>query len=79
MPAEEIKSFAVRLISGYNNNKQKSDFAESMYFKLMANKSPVVALLKKGLIEFDMLTIQDYEIEKLAIIIEEVFLEIKQI
>ena len=79
MPGEAIKSFAVRLISGYDNNKQKSDFAESMYYKLMANKTPVVSLLKKGLIEFDMLTIQDYEIEKLANIIDEVFLEIKQI
>ncbi len=79
MPGEEINSYAVRLISGYDNNKQKSDFAENMYYGLMGAASPVVAILKKGLIEFDMLSIPEKEVNNLAKHIEKIYLEVKQI
>ncbi len=71
LPDGEIESFTV-MIKHETNNKERSSYAEKMYLGLLSHKKPVLAILKKGNIYFDVLTIFDDEIPELAQIIFEV-------
>ena len=55
-----------------NTNKIRSEYAEKMHTGLLSHKQPVLGILKKGNIYFDMLTIFDNDIKELAEIIFEV-------
>jgi L-seryl-tRNA(Ser) seleniumtransferase len=79
LPGKELDSFAVRIDGDFGSNKKKSEFAEKLYYGLMLHKTPVVGILRKGDIYFDLLTIPDEQIEKLAGIIGEVYKEINGI
>jgi L-seryl-tRNA(Ser) seleniumtransferase len=71
MPDIEIQSFSV-MIKNDSPNKIRSGYAETMYQGLLSNPMPVLAVLKKGNIYFDLLTIFENEIPVLAQIICEV-------
>jgi L-seryl-tRNA(Ser) seleniumtransferase len=77
LPGEAIQSFAVKLNEKFDSNKQKSLFGERIYRGLMDHETPVVAVLKKGEVFFDMLTIPIEEIEKVINIVNEVYQEVK--
>lgn len=77
MPGEEIRSFAVKLNEKFDSNKQKSGFGEKIYHGLMKHESPVVAILKKGEVYFDMLSIPDNEIDLLVKIVRDVYQQVK--
>ncbi len=64
LPDEGIESFAVRIEAPGQSNKERSSFAEKMYFGLMSLSLPVVGILKKGTLDFDVLTIHNSEINK---------------
>jgi L-seryl-tRNA(Ser) seleniumtransferase len=72
LPMEEIESFAIQLQPEYNTNKERSRFAEEVYSKLMDHSLPVVGILKKGNIDFDVLTIRDEDIPATAMAIAQV-------
>jgi len=57
------------MIKHETNNKERSSYAEKMYLGLLSHKKPVLAILKKGNIYFDVLTLFDDEIPELAQII----------
>jgi L-seryl-tRNA(Ser) seleniumtransferase len=78
LPMEDIESYAVRLQPEHNTNKERSRFAEKVYYKLMVHSLPVVGLLKKGNIDFDVLTLKEEEITAVARVISDVVNEISQ-
>ena len=73
LPGKELDSFAVRIDRDFGSNKKKSEFAEKLYSALMRRKTPVVGILRKGDVYFDLLTIPNEQISKLAGIIGEVY------
>ena len=76
LPMEEIDTYAVRLRPEYKTSKERSRFAEDVYHKLMLHTLPVTGILKKGNIDFDILTVRDEEIPAVAKAISEVVNEI---
>jgi L-seryl-tRNA(Ser) seleniumtransferase len=76
LPMEEIESYAVRLLPAYQSNKQRSRFAENVYYSLMLHSLPVTGILKKGNIDFDVLTIREEDIPATAKAISQVVHEI---
>jgi len=71
LPDGEINSFSV-MIKNDNPNKERSEYAERMYHGLLSYKTPVLGILKKGNIYFDVLTIFENDIKELSQIIFEV-------
>ncbi|NTW31440.1 MAG: L-seryl-tRNA(Sec) selenium transferase [Bacteroidetes bacterium] len=71
LPDREIESFAV-MIKNNSPNKIRSKYAEKVYQGLLSHTKPVLGILKKGNIYFDVLTIFENEIEEIAQIICEV-------
>lgn len=76
LPGEEIDSFAVRIDKPFETNKQKSMFAEKMYAYLMKHDTPVVAILRKGDVYFDVLTVPETHFDKLTDIVKDVYFEV---
>ncbi|HNW97478.1 MAG TPA: L-seryl-tRNA(Sec) selenium transferase [Bacteroidales bacterium] len=77
LPDGEIESFSV-MIKNENPNKERSEYAEKMYQGLLSHKQPVLGVLKKGNIYFDILTLFNDEIDELAKIIIEVNQTVKK-
>lgn len=71
VPEGKIPSFSVKLLVN-GNSKERSDFSEKTYNLLLQNKQPVLAILKKGYLYFDMLTIFENELDELTLIVSEV-------
>jgi len=63
LPGSEINSFAVKLKVKKNTSRQRSEFAESLYKGLLQQSIPVLAILRKGDIYFDVLTMPEQELE----------------
>jgi L-seryl-tRNA(Ser) seleniumtransferase len=62
LPDSGIESYAVMIRFG-KSNKESSAYAEKMYLQLLAHEKPVLGILRKGKILFDMLTVDPLEIE----------------
>jgi L-seryl-tRNA(Ser) seleniumtransferase len=71
LPDGEIESFSV-MLKNDNPNKERSEYAEKMYQGLLSHSTPVLGVLKKGNIYFDVLTIFENEIKELSQVIFEV-------
>ncbi len=69
LPDKEIPSYAVHILSESDSNKNRSDFAENLYYKMLSHKTPVAAILKKGNLIIDVLTIDEKDLEIIASII----------
>lgn len=65
LPDAAIDSFALKLQYG-NSNKEKTSFAASMYQQLLLHENPVLAILKQGQLLFDMLTVDEKDMETIA-------------
>jgi len=76
LPGSEIISFAVKLIIIKDTSKKRSVFAENLYKKLLLQSIPVLGVLRKGNIYFDVLTIQNKELELTAKLISDVYKQI---
>ena len=63
LPGSEINSFAVKLKVKNNTSRQRSEFVESLYKGLLQQSIPVLAILRKGDIYFDVLTMPEQELE----------------
>jgi L-seryl-tRNA(Ser) seleniumtransferase len=77
LPGKEIDSYAVRIDPELGSNRKKSEFAEKLHADLMHHHHPVVAILRKGDVYFDVLTLTDQQISKLPEIVNEIYLKIK--
>ena len=73
LPGKEIESYAVKIEKEHKTNKEKSEFAEKMYTGLLKLETPVLGILRKGNVLFDVLTIPDDDIPKVARFINEVY------
>jgi len=58
------------------SNKKRSKFAKKLYHSLLDKPLPILSILKKGDIYFDVLTLIDEDIKEIAEIID---LSIKKI
>jgi L-seryl-tRNA(Ser) seleniumtransferase len=77
MPGEKLPSFAVKLEGQFKTNREKADFAEKVHHDLLNHPKPVVGILKKGELYFDVLTLGDQDIEAVAAIIADVMKSVK--
>jgi L-seryl-tRNA(Ser) seleniumtransferase len=77
LPGLEIESYAVKLEPEFETNREKSAFAEKTYRALMQHKHPVVAILRKGTLSFNVLTLTDRQIILLSGIVKDVHGKIK--
>ncbi len=71
LPDAEIESYSV-MIKKASSNKIRSEYAEKMFSGFLSHPQPILAILKKGNIYFDVLTIYEKDIEELVKIIIEV-------
>lgn len=78
MPGKEIKSFALKLKIDKNTSRQRARFAENLHQKLLLQKIPVLSILKKGDLYFDLLCLQDAELPLIAGIIGDVHNQIAE-
>ncbi len=78
LPGKEFDSYAVRFDINGKSGKKKSEFSEKLYYGLMQCKTPVVAILRKGDVYFDMMTLPEEQIPMLSSIIVEVYSKINQ-
>jgi L-seryl-tRNA(Ser) seleniumtransferase len=72
LPTLKIKSYAVVLISEYQSQKQRSQFAEKIYRGLLNRELPILAVLRKGEIIFDMLALAREDFSYIAFSIYQV-------
>jgi len=71
LPGEEIESTALCLSFIADSNKQRSRMAEQMHHALLQHKTPLLSILKKGKVYFDMLTLIEEDTDIVAGIIGE--------
>ncbi|MBM3437112.1 MAG: L-seryl-tRNA(Sec) selenium transferase, partial [Bacteroidetes bacterium] len=76
LPDKEIASFAVRIDPGLASGTKKSGFAEKLYLALMHHNNPVVAVLRKGDVYLDVLTVPAEQFNTLVEAVESVYFEI---
>ena len=69
LPDYVIDSYTVKIINT-ESNKKRSKFAENLYHSLLDNTLPILSILKKGDIYFDVLTLIDEDIKEIAKIID---------
>ena len=68
LPNVKLKSYSVVL----NLENHEKNYAKSIYKKLLLTESPVLSILRKGEIHFDMFTLFDDEIPTIALIVKKV-------
>jgi L-seryl-tRNA(Ser) seleniumtransferase len=73
LPGEEIDSIALCLTFTDGSNKQRSHMAEQMHHDLLQQPIPLLSILKKGQIYFDMLTLVEEDAEVICTIICETY------
>jgi L-seryl-tRNA(Ser) seleniumtransferase len=66
LPGNDVQSRAVILQPEVHSKKEKVEYAEKMYTNLLLHSTPVLGILKKGNLIFDVLTIEKNEIEIIA-------------
>lgn len=72
LPEAEIPSFAVQITGSFKTSRERATFAEKLYRDLLIQDLPVLGILRKGQVLFDLLAIPDNEIPLVARIIHHV-------
>ena len=79
LPTLELNSYAVALISDYKSQKERSRFAENIFQRLLTIDYPVIGVLRRGEILFDVLTLFEKDFPYIvSTISESVFKEINK-
>jgi L-seryl-tRNA(Ser) seleniumtransferase len=73
LPGTEIESFAIMITPENKSKKDISCFAEKMYSGLLSHEFPVLGVIRKGHILFDVLTIPEEDLERTAAVIKDVY------
>lgn len=76
LPEKMIESYAVQIIIQGKSRAEKNQIAEKIYKKLLLQSLPVLGVLRKGQLIFDVLTIPDKDVESAARIITDVYREV---
>ena len=63
LPGKKIVSRSVKLNIEGNSARKRSELAEKIYMDLLQQKVPVLGILRKGELLFDMLTLKESELE----------------
>jgi seryl-tRNA(Sec) selenium transferase len=66
LPGLVIDSYAVVLLAHHRSQRARSEFAETVYKRLLTLELPIVGVLRQGEIAFDMLTVQHNELASIA-------------
>jgi len=66
LPDKSIRSFSVKLTGLQKTRKEKGAHAEKIYYRLMKYPTPVIGILKKGELYFDLLTVTHEELDTVA-------------
>jgi L-seryl-tRNA(Ser) seleniumtransferase len=64
LPGVEIESYAVAMVVNHKSQQARSDCAKRVYQSLLSAQRPVVGVLRHGELIFDMLTLDDSELEE---------------
>jgi L-seryl-tRNA(Ser) seleniumtransferase len=64
LPDVEIESYAVAMVASDQSQQARSDYAKRVYQSLLTARRPVVGVLRQGELVFDMLTLDDSELEE---------------
>ena len=78
LPDEKIDSFAVQLSLKEGSRKEKTEFAEKVYYNLLKEEKPVLGVLRKGKLIFDVLTMNEDQLELSTKIITKVCREVQK-
>ncbi len=73
LPGEEIESTALCLSFTLGSNKERSTQAERMHYNLLQHPDPLLSILKKGKVYFDMLTLVEEDMDGISRIISETY------
>ncbi|MCK5839202.1 MAG: L-seryl-tRNA(Sec) selenium transferase [Bacteroidales bacterium] len=73
LPEKEINTWAVLIEKKGVSGKKRSEFSEQMFHALLNHDRPVLGILKRGLLYFDVLTIASNEIPEVANTIHDVY------
>lgn len=76
LPGKTIQSFAVQIDFGDVSRNQRTLFAEEIYTKLLRLEKPLLGVLRKGHLTFDVLTIMENQLEASANKIDETYKEV---
>jgi len=76
LPDETINSVAVQLELEDGSRKAKTAFAEKVFHKLLKGEKPLLGVLRKGKLVFDVLTVPDEKLEESAQLISKVCREV---
>ncbi len=76
LPGQRIPSYAIKLEIFSKSRKNRGETAAKIFNLLLQKHYPVLGVLRKGEIVFDVLTIPDEDLEKAAGIIAEVYREV---
>jgi L-seryl-tRNA(Ser) seleniumtransferase len=66
LPGESLPSFSVKLTGNQKTRRERVAFAEKMHLALMKYPTPVIGVLKKGELHFDLLTVTPDELSIMA-------------
>lgn len=73
LPGEVIESTALCLSFATYSNKQRSLIAKQMHHELLQHKKPLLSILKRGKVYFDMLTLVEEDTDIISGIISETY------
>ncbi len=73
LPGEFLESFAVQLMPNYDSSRKKSFFAEKLHKSLLEHQKPVLSVLRKGNVYFDMYCLTEEQIDELSKVIAEAY------
>ena len=72
LPDETIDSIAVQLGLGEGSRKEKAAYAEKVFYNLLKGDEPLLGVLRKGKLIFDVLTLDNNQIDESAELISKV-------
>lgn len=73
LPGQKITSYAVKPGIDGRSARKRSELAEKIYMELLQQRVPVLGILRKGELLFDMLTLRESELEYTAEVVAGVY------
>jgi seryl-tRNA(Sec) selenium transferase len=66
LPETTIPGYAVEIRGSFRSARERADFSEQLYRKMLIQPTPVLGILRKGRFLMDVLTLQPEEIPLVA-------------
>jgi L-seryl-tRNA(Ser) seleniumtransferase len=76
LPGKTIQSFAVQIEFEHSSRNQRTEWAEKIYTQLLLTEKPLLGVLRKGHLIFDVLTIMENQLEASANKIDQMYKEV---